>query len=230
MSHALDPEVRRERKRIADAAYYAANRERVKARVAARAKANPEKMIAGRADHYARNRARVLREQAEYRAANPEVVKARQRKYAERDRARGSIYRAENKERIAAANAAWAIANREHRAAYRAARRDHTRALALVWARANPELSRAKCARRRALRRGAAVSDLTGPQWAVIADTFGRRCVYCRRATELTQDHVVPLSKGGNHTASNVVPACRSCNSKKQAGPPMVAIQPMLGV
>jgi 5-methylcytosine-specific restriction endonuclease McrA len=27
----------------------------------------------------------------------------------------------------------------------------------------------------------------------------------------------VPLSRGGSHTASNIVPACRSCNSSKGA-------------
>jgi len=28
-------------------------------------------------------------------------------------------------------------------------------------------------------------------------------------------DHVIPLSKGGKHLPSNVVPACASCNSSK---------------
>ncbi|MDB4875733.1 MAG: hypothetical protein JWM41_2179 [Gemmatimonadetes bacterium] len=28
-------------------------------------------------------------------------------------------------------------------------------------------------------------------------------------------DHVIPISRGGSHTRENVVPACRSCNSKK---------------
>ena len=31
----------------------------------------------------------------------------------------------------------------------------------------------------------------------------------------LTQDHVIPLSKGGQHIKENIVPACPSCNSKK---------------
>lgn len=40
-------------------------------------------------------------------------------------------------------------------------------------------------------------------------------------------DHVIPLSKGGHHTASNVVPACGPCNSVKSDGPaPPFVIEP----
>ena len=31
-----------------------------------------------------------------------------------------------------------------------------------------------------------------------------------------TRDHVIPISKGGNNTKENIVPACGSCNSKKK--------------
>jgi len=42
-------------------------------------------------------------------------------------------------------------------------------------------------------------------------------CHYCKRTDlPLTQDHVLPLSRGGPHTKDNVVPACRPCNSSKK--------------
>ena len=41
-----------------------------------------------------------------------------------------------------------------------------------------------------------------------------QRCQYCGRAAE-SIDHVVPRSKGGEHTWENVVAACRSCNVRK---------------
>lgn len=44
-------------------------------------------------------------------------------------------------------------------------------------------------------------------------------CTYCEKDTpedKRTVDHVVPLAKGGLHSSSNLVMACRSCNSSKQ--------------
>ncbi len=40
-------------------------------------------------------------------------------------------------------------------------------------------------------------------------------CQYCGRAAE-NVDHVIPRSKGGEHAWSNVVAACRRCNSRKE--------------
>ncbi|ACZ39060.1 HNH endonuclease [Sphaerobacter thermophilus] len=41
-------------------------------------------------------------------------------------------------------------------------------------------------------------------------------CQYCgTRTHDLTIDHVVPRSRGGGHTWSNLVSACRVCNHRK---------------
>jgi 5-methylcytosine-specific restriction endonuclease McrA len=40
-------------------------------------------------------------------------------------------------------------------------------------------------------------------------------CQYCGSGKHLTLDHVIPRSKGGQHTWNNVVAACSSCNSRK---------------
>ena len=43
-------------------------------------------------------------------------------------------------------------------------------------------------------------------------------CVYCGETYELHQltlDHVLPRSKGGEDISSNVVPACTKCNQDK---------------
>ena len=43
-------------------------------------------------------------------------------------------------------------------------------------------------------------------------------CSYCGRSdVHLTTDHVVPKSDGGARTLTNLVPACRSCNSDKKS-------------
>ena len=44
------------------------------------------------------------------------------------------------------------------------------------------------------------------------------QCQYCQRQFEsvlLTIDHVVPKSKGGQNTWTNLVAACKKCNQKK---------------
>ena len=43
----------------------------------------------------------------------------------------------------------------------------------------------------------------------------GHRCQYCHRAAE-NIDHVVPRSRGGEHSWENVVASCRSCNARKE--------------
>ena len=47
----------------------------------------------------------------------------------------------------------------------------------------------------------------------------GPWCFYCKRAlfsTGATIDHVLPSVAGGSDALSNLVPACRSCNSSKR--------------
>jgi 5-methylcytosine-specific restriction endonuclease McrA len=43
----------------------------------------------------------------------------------------------------------------------------------------------------------------------------GWTCQYCGGAAE-NVDHVIPKSRGGEHTWENVVAACRRCNSRKE--------------
>ena len=44
----------------------------------------------------------------------------------------------------------------------------------------------------------------------------GQRCQYCDRPAE-NIDHVIPRSRGGEHTWENVVASCRPCNARKEA-------------
>src|SRR3990167_2576329 len=57
---------------------------------------------------------------------------------------------------------------------------------------------------------------VTAEDWLEIIQQHNHRCYYCRKRRILTIDHVIPLSKGGLHVKENIVPACKSCNSKKK--------------
>jgi len=78
-----------------------------------------------------------------------------------------------------------------------------------------------RCARKAAKRRRRAREvGATGTYtWSEVARLYVRLggCAYCHLpTTDLEPDHVIPLSKGGSNSITNVVPACRSCNSDKR--------------
>jgi 5-methylcytosine-specific restriction endonuclease McrA len=67
----------------------------------------------------------------------------------------------------------------------------------------------------RTRRAGNAATDLTVEQLLELMAAYSGKCAYCGRESLGNIDHVVPISLGGGNAASNVVPCCRSCNSKK---------------
>lgn len=69
---------------------------------------------------------------------------------------------------------------------------------------------------KRRARLAASGGSYTRSEWRRLCDYYDHRCVCCgKQLQRLTVDHVIPLSKGGRNTISNLQPLCRSCNSKK---------------
>jgi hypothetical protein len=149
--------------------------------------------IQWRRDHPEHREARKVRDAA-YRAAHVEEHKA----YA-------SKWNRDHPEMAALAKAKW--------------QRDHPekcKARNAKWCRANPEKKAAERQRHYALKLNAPVNDLTVSQWADRVTEYNGCCAYCLKPSDnLTQDHMTPLSRGGSHTLSNVIPACLSCNCRK---------------
>ncbi|HEX6042951.1 MAG TPA: HNH endonuclease [Pyrinomonadaceae bacterium] len=57
------------------------------------------------------------------------------------------------------------------------------------------------------------------------------RCQYCgakKAASELTLDHILPRSRGGDNSPTNVVTACVQCNNRKGNRTPSEARMPLL--
>jgi len=49
-------------------------------------------------------------------------------------------------------------------------------------------------------------------------EMFGHQCAYCGiyvRDVNITVDHIIPISQGGNSNLSNLAIACRPCNNVK---------------
>ena len=56
-------------------------------------------------------------------------------------------------------------------------------------------------------------------------DSF--QCQFCGTKKDLTLDHVVPSSRGGAHSWTNLVTACKRCNAKKGDFTPEEANMPL---
>src|ERR1051325_1844374 len=57
------------------------------------------------------------------------------------------------------------------------------------------------------------------------------RCQYCgekKSASDLTLDHILPRSRGGDNSPVNIVTACVACNSRKSNRTPDEARMPLL--
>ncbi len=80
------------------------------------------------------------------------------------------------------------------------------------------------------------IQRLTGIRSEIIRTLFRRddhRCLYCGgqfSRSELTRDHVVPISRGGSDKWENVVAACKRCNWLKDCQTPEEAHMPLLAV
>lgn len=54
-------------------------------------------------------------------------------------------------------------------------------------------------------------------EWRDVLSILGQHCLCCGSRASITQDHIVPLSRGGMHHPTNLQPLCRPCNERKHA-------------
>jgi 5-methylcytosine-specific restriction endonuclease McrA len=72
--------------------------------------------------------------------------------------------------------------------------------------------------KRRAARLKNAEGTHTFAEWETLKAQYNWKCPCCGRSEptiKLTQDHIIPLIRGGSDNIENIQPLCQSCNSIK---------------
>jgi 5-methylcytosine-specific restriction endonuclease McrA len=78
---------------------------------------------------------------------------------------------------------------------------------------------RSKSKQRKAKQRGSTALMLSRDQlWRRWVE-FDHCCAYCGIDGDMHIEHVIPISKGGEHHLGNIVPACQRCNYSKNSAP-----------
>jgi len=65
--------------------------------------------------------------------------------------------------------------------------------------------------------------DLRKTRWWQQKTASGK-CFFCEKKVkfkDLTMDHLLPLARGGRSTKDNIVPCCKTCNTRKKSMLPL---------
>lgn len=202
--------------------------------------ANPEAKKAAQRRHYEANRERLIEEAKERRRR--QVKSGQWQDYLDRTREQRKEYKRQQRELAGAMPREWVTVRAAIRRAGKCPtvarlvydqqierwrdhpdeRAEHVRQRAIRnarWRYMTDEsfrlYHRSKSKRRKAQQRGSTALMLSPDQlWRRWVD-FNHTCAYCGAGGDLQVEHLVPISKGGEHHLGNVVPACQRCNFSK---------------
>lgn len=76
-----------------------------------------------------------------------------------------------------------------------------------------------EAARKRRVLKAGAEGHHSRQDWRELKKAYNYTCAFCHKREpeiKLTEDHIIPLSKGGSDFIENIQPLCRSCNSGKK--------------
>lgn len=173
-------------------------------------------------EYYQSNKEECRERSAKWTASNTDRVKENGRKWyqvqAEKVKDSARDWSSKNREKRREINRKYAAANREKIRAKNLAYIERLK-------KESPAVLREQARRAQALRRArekSAGGFISQENWNAIIGVFETGvCLYCGTyGHKLTMDHWVPVSRGGGTEAGNLIPCCKSCNSKKRDMPP----------
>lgn len=212
--------VKRESSRVRAESYRNANREKILERRRHSYQNNVETERSNQKAWRERNKDWFLEWRREKHKKNPESARNSVKRYAlknkEKVKERFKSWKENNKSRFNELKRLSYGRNRGTYARYKLARREHIRVIRREWVDRNRLHVRIKNIERRSLKVSSGKHTLN--EFLELCDNHLWKCAYCRIDLDtktVTEDHVIPLSKGGSNLISNIVPSCLSCNCKK---------------
>ena len=179
--------------------YYEDNKEDIKERVSKYREENKEKIKEYKKEYYEKNKEEFSEKQKIYIENNKEKIKERRKEY-----------RKKNKEKIRERQKRAYEKNKEYYSEYK---KEHYRN--------NPHIYFNSYNKRKQLEENQG-NGITKDQWFEMMNFFEFKCAYSgkyigRDSEFRTIDHIIPISKGGEHEVWNCVPMYASYNYSKNA-------------
>jgi hypothetical protein len=133
-------------------------------------------------------------------------------------------WKKKNKDKVNAMSKTWRLKYPEKEKAknakYRRLNLEKAKLENAKWYKENAEKSRAKTNKRRVLKLSNGSHTIF--EWETLKAQYNWTCPCCKKQEPfmgkykyLTEDHIIPLTKGGSDNIENIQPLCLSCNSRK---------------
>lgn len=192
--------------------HYEDNKVEIRKKEKERYDKNKEKIAKMQKDYYENNKEKRKEYQRQYRELNEEKVKKRQQRYYENNKDKISKYkkqyRKENSKKIKECKKKYYEENKEEILKKNKEYRE-----------TNPHIALNNHVKRRALEENQG-NGITKEQWFEMMEFFDWKCAYSNEyiggdSNDRTIDHIIPLSKGGDHEVWNCVPMYASYNYSK---------------
>lgn len=163
------------------------NRKRVNEQSKLWRKANPDKAREMAARSHKKHRKKRIERASKYRKDHPELIRTQQRKYVQN-----------NKAKVLESKRKWNLAHPD---------------LAKAYHLANQRL-------REARKKKVTVGNREEIKrfYIYVHTSPYIECTYCKKPVPKEKrqvDHIIPISRNGEHSLPNLAPSCATCNSKK---------------